>query len=195
MYRLAEDYAFPGKATKYRLHPQIFRAKSTKDNAWVAPYRDEIWRIYLAVNKAIAMYVCFSRVLKSFFCYFGWNLFAYWFRVLLFIFYIFIKPPSENQTQYPPKTKYSNSTNQPPPPNAHTHTFTYTHPHNTQRQPRHNSPFHSIRIPIPCPKTPQQQPRNHQQTHAGILQTGRHTLQILPVGDASRVDAVEDWEY
>ena len=70
MYRLAEDYAFPGKATKYRIHPQIFQAKSTKDSAWVAPYRDEIWRIYLAVNKAIAMYVYFSKSFELLFLLF-----------------------------------------------------------------------------------------------------------------------------
>lgn len=53
MYRLAEDYAFPGIPTNYRLHPQIFRAKSTSDKAWVLPYRKELWDIYVRVNRAL----------------------------------------------------------------------------------------------------------------------------------------------
>ncbi|KAL5522998.1 hypothetical protein ACEPAF_1265 [Sanghuangporus sanghuang] len=54
MYRLAYDFAFPGIITKWRLSPQLFRAKSTSDKAWVAPYRLELLDVYKRINQAIA---------------------------------------------------------------------------------------------------------------------------------------------
>lgn len=60
MYRLASDFAFPRIVTKRRLHPQIFAAKSTKDSAWVAPFRQDILQRYKRINEAIAKYVAYS---------------------------------------------------------------------------------------------------------------------------------------
>ncbi|KAL5481061.1 hypothetical protein ACEPAI_10002 [Sanghuangporus weigelae] len=54
MYRLAYDFAFPGIITKWRLSPQLFRAKSTSDKAWVAPFRLELLDVYKRINQAIA---------------------------------------------------------------------------------------------------------------------------------------------
>ena len=65
MYRLANDIAFPGFVTKRRLHPQIFRTKSTKDSAWISPYREQILKRYKAINEAIARWV--TNLTKSMF--------------------------------------------------------------------------------------------------------------------------------
>ncbi|KAH8113960.1 hypothetical protein DFH11DRAFT_1509836 [Phellopilus nigrolimitatus] len=54
MFRLANDFAFPGIVTKWRIHPQLFRAKSTSDGAWVAPFRHDLLDIYTRINRAIA---------------------------------------------------------------------------------------------------------------------------------------------
>ncbi|KAI5121716.1 hypothetical protein M0805_002109 [Coniferiporia weirii] len=54
MFRLATDFAFPGVLTKWRIHPQLFRTKSTRDNGWVAPYRQEMLDAYIRINQAIA---------------------------------------------------------------------------------------------------------------------------------------------
>lgn len=64
MFLLATDYAFPGKITSWRYHPQIFRAKSTSENAWVAPFRHEFLNIYQRINAAVAECVisCFVLI-------------------------------------------------------------------------------------------------------------------------------------
>ncbi|EJC99302.1 uncharacterized protein FOMMEDRAFT_160907 [Fomitiporia mediterranea MF3/22] len=54
MHRLATDFAFPGIITKWRISPQLFRAKSTSEKAWVAPFREELFELYRRVNEAIA---------------------------------------------------------------------------------------------------------------------------------------------
>lgn len=54
MYRLATEYAFPGKVTNRRFSPQLFKARSTKDDAWIAPIRKDILTVYKKINEAIA---------------------------------------------------------------------------------------------------------------------------------------------
>lgn len=56
MFLLATDFAFPGKVTKWRYHPQLLCAKSTSEKAWVAPFRAEFLSIYQRINKAVAEY-------------------------------------------------------------------------------------------------------------------------------------------
>lgn len=57
MFRLASDFAFPGIVSKWRFSPQLFRAQSTSEKAWVAPYRHELLDIYTHINQAIASLV------------------------------------------------------------------------------------------------------------------------------------------
>ncbi|THH12126.1 hypothetical protein EW145_g199 [Phellinidium pouzarii] len=54
MFRLASDFAFPGTMTKWRLHPQLFRTKSTSESAWIAPFRHELLDVYTQLNQAIS---------------------------------------------------------------------------------------------------------------------------------------------
>ena len=60
MFRLASEFAFPGKMTKWRFHPQLFKARSTDEKAWVAPFREEFLGLYERINKAIARFFTFS---------------------------------------------------------------------------------------------------------------------------------------
>lgn len=54
MFRLASEFAFPGKMTKWRFNPQLFKARSTDEQAWVAPFRKDLLDVYEQVNQAIA---------------------------------------------------------------------------------------------------------------------------------------------
>ena len=54
MRRLAQENAFPGRETLSARSFQIFHAKSTKDDAWVAPLRDILLENYKRINNAIA---------------------------------------------------------------------------------------------------------------------------------------------
>ncbi|KAI0252475.1 hypothetical protein BJV78DRAFT_1200902 [Lactifluus subvellereus] len=54
MRKLAQENSFPGRETLSPRSLQIFRAKSTKDSAWVAPLRGILLENYKRVNNAIA---------------------------------------------------------------------------------------------------------------------------------------------
>lgn len=61
MFRLASEFAFPGIVTKWRFKLQLFKAKSTNDSAWVAPYRKQLLELYETVNRSIAKCVSLSN--------------------------------------------------------------------------------------------------------------------------------------
>ena len=54
MRRLAQENAFPGRETLSARSFQIFHAKSTKDDAWVAPLRGVLLENYKRISNAIA---------------------------------------------------------------------------------------------------------------------------------------------
>ena len=54
MRSLAQENAFPGRETLSARSLQVFQAKSTKDDAWVAPLRGILFENYKRINNAIA---------------------------------------------------------------------------------------------------------------------------------------------
>ena len=54
MRRLAQENAFPGREILSARSFQVFQAKSTKDDAWVAPLRGILFENYKRINNAIA---------------------------------------------------------------------------------------------------------------------------------------------
>ncbi|KAL6303037.1 hypothetical protein BKA93DRAFT_366330 [Sparassis latifolia] len=54
MYRIAKDDGFPGLHIKNIWSPQVFRAQSTSDSTWLAPFRKIALDTYKRLNEAVA---------------------------------------------------------------------------------------------------------------------------------------------
>lgn len=69
MVRMASEFAFPARLkVKSPWSLQVFKAQSTEPSAWIAPIREELLRVYLRTNEAVAKsveLVCFISALSS----------------------------------------------------------------------------------------------------------------------------------